>query len=84
MALQLIRRAAMHLVVPNLTEQDRIVLDSTAVSCSGLDGTGLGRAATDCTALQCSALHLIVLNLTAVDLNRPGLCWIEMYLAGRE
>ena len=77
-------RAAMHLAVPNLTEQDCIVLDSTAVSCSGLYGTGLGRAATDCTVLYCSALHLTVLDSSAVDLNGPGLCWIEMYLAGRE
>ena len=74
----------MYLVFPNLTEQDYIVLDSTAVRCSGLDGTGLGRAATDCTVLYCSALHLTVLDSSAVDLNGPGLCWIEMYLAGRE
>ena len=40
-ALHLTSRAAI-LIVPNLTEQDCVVLDSTAVSCSGLDGTGLG------------------------------------------
>ena len=51
---------------------------------TGLDGTGLGRAAKDCTVLNCSALHLTVLESSAVDLNGPGLCWIEMYLAGRE
>ena len=35
-------RAAMHVVVPNSTEQDCGVLDSAAISCSRLDGTGLG------------------------------------------
>ena len=29
----------MHLVVPNLTEQDCVVLDSTVVSCSELNET---------------------------------------------
>ena len=42
----------MHLVVPNLNEQNCVVLNSTAVSCSGLDGAGMGRGVTDCTALQ--------------------------------
>ena len=77
------------LVVPNLTEQDCVVLDSTAVSCSGLEGTGregTGRDGTglSCYGLHCSALHLTGLDSTAVDLYRPGLCWIEMNLAGRE
>ena len=35
-------RAAMHVVVPNSTEQDCGVLDWVAISCSRLDGTGLG------------------------------------------
>ena len=41
-ALQLTGRAAMHLVVPNLIEQDCVVLDSTAISCSGMDETEMG------------------------------------------
>ena len=32
----------MHVVVPNSTEQDCVVLDSVAISRSGLDRTGLG------------------------------------------
>ena len=80
-ALHLTSRAAI-LIVPNLTEQDCVVLHSTAVSCSGLDGTGLGWAVKDCTALHCTALD--GLDSTAVDLYGPGLCWVEMYLAGRE
>ena len=59
-ALHLTGRAAMHLVVPNLTEQDCVVLDSTAVSCSGLDGTR-----PRCYGLHCSALHLTGLDSTA-------------------
>ena len=58
----------MHLVVPNLTEQDRIVLDSTAVSCSGLDGTGRNGV-----ELLRIALLLTGLDSTAVDLYGPGL-----------
>ena len=34
--------------------------------------------------LHCSALHLTGLDSTAIDLYGPRLCWIEMYLAGRE
>ena len=41
-ALHLIGRAAMHLVVPSSTEQDCVVVDSAAISCSGLDRMGLG------------------------------------------
>ena len=41
-ALQLTGRAAMHLVVPNLIEQDCVVLDSMVVSCSGLNETEMG------------------------------------------
>ena len=44
-----------------------------------MDGTGLS-----CYGLHCSALHLTGLDSTAIDLYGPGLCWIEMYLAGRE
>ena len=61
-------RAAMHLAVPNLTEQDCIVLDSTAVSCSGLNGTGQDGTGLSCYGLHCSALHLTGLDSTAVDL----------------
>ena len=75
-ALHLTGRAAMHLVVPNLTEPDCVVRDSTAVSCSGQDGTGQS-----CYGLHCSAVHLTGLDLTYMG---PGLCWIEMYLAGRK
>ena len=50
----------MHLVVPNLIEQDCVVLDSTAVSCSGLDGTR-----PRCYGLHCSALHLTGLDSNA-------------------
>ena len=74
----------MHLAVPNLTEQDCVVLDSTAVSCSGLEGTGRDGTGLSCYGLYCSALHLTGLDSTAVDLYRPGLCWIEMNSAGRE
>ena len=72
------------LVVPNLTEQDCVVLDSTAVSCSGLNGTGQDETGLSCYGLHCSALHFTGLDSTAVDLYGPGLCWIEMNLAGRE
>ena len=41
-ALQLTGRAAMHLVVPNLIEQDCVVLDLMVVSCSGLNETEMG------------------------------------------
>ena len=74
----------MYLVVPSLTEQVCVVLDSTAGSCSGLNGTGQGGTGLSCYGLHCSALHLSGLDSTAVDLYEPGLCWIEMYLAGRE
>ena len=67
------------LVVPNLIEQDCVVLDSTAVSCSGLEGTGR-----DGAELLRIALLFTALDSTAVDLYRPGLCSIEMNLAGRE
>ena len=63
----------MHLVVPNLTEQDCVVLDSTAVSCSRLDEIEMSRGVTDCTALHCTALHFRVLDSTAVDLYGLGL-----------
>ena len=53
----------MHLVVPNLTEQGCVVLDSTVVSGIGRDGTGQS-----CYGLHCSALHLTGLDSTAVDL----------------
>ena len=80
----------MHLVVPSLTEQDCVVLDSTAVSCSGLNGTGQDRTGLSCyrlynlLQLSCYRLYLTGLDSTAVDLYEPGPCWIEMYLAGRE
>ena len=74
----------MHLVVPSLAEQDWVVLDSTAVGCSGLNGTGQDGTGLSCYGLHCSALHLTGLDSTAVDLYGPGLCWIEMHLAGRE
>ena len=74
----------MHLVVPSLTEQDCVVLDSTAVSCSGLNGTGRDRTGLDGTGLSCYRLYLTGLDSTVVDLYEPGLCWIEMYLAERE
>ena len=68
----------MHLVVPNLTEQDCVMLDSMAVSCSRLDETEMSRGVTDCTALHCTALHCTalhfsVLDSTAVDLYGLGL-----------
>ena len=83
-ALHLIGRAAMHLVVPSLTEQDCVVLDSGAISCSGLNVSGQDETGLSCYGLHCSALHLTGLDSTAIDLYGPGLCWIEMYLAGRE
>ena len=60
------------------------MLDSTAVSCSGLDGTGRDWAELLRIALLCTALDWTRLDSTAVDLYEPGLRWIEMYLAGRE
>ena len=76
----------MHSVVPNLTEYVCVVLDSTAVvlEWTGRDWTKLLRIALLCTALHCSALYLTGLDSTVVDLYGPGLCWTEMYLAGRE
>ena len=76
-ALHLTGRAAMHLVVPSLTEQDCVVLDSTAVSCSGLNGTGQDETGLSCYGLHCSALHFTGLDSTAIDLYGPGLCWIK-------
>ena len=55
----------MHLVVPSSTKQDYVVLDSTAVSCSGLNGTGQ-----DKTELSCYTLYnllQIVLDWTRLD-----------------
>ena len=52
----------MHLVVPSLTEQDCVVLDSTAVSCSGLDGTGRNGVELLRIALLCTALDWIRLD----------------------
>ena len=63
----------MHLVVPNLTEQDCVVLDSTAVSCSPLDETEMSRDVTDCTAVQCASLYQTRLLLTRMDLGHPRL-----------
>ena len=74
----------MHLVVPNLTEQDCVVPDSTATSCSGLDGTGRDGTGLSCYGLHCSALHLTGIDSTAVDLYGPRPCWIEMYLDDRK
>ena len=78
-ALHLTGRAAMHVVVPNSTEQDCGVLDSVAFSCSRLDGTGLGWALTDCTALHCTRLDYTWLLLTYMDLAYAGLkcTWLE-------
>ena len=59
---------ATHYVVPNLTKQDSIALDSTAFGCSGLDGTGRVWAELTSYGLHCSALHLTGLESTAVDL----------------
>ena len=63
----------MHLVVPNLTEQDCVVLDSTAVSSSGLDETEMDWGVTDCTALYCTWLDWTRLLLTYMDLGYPRL-----------
>ena len=49
----------MHLAVPNLSEQDCVVLDSTAVSCYQLDETEMAevlRIALLCTALDWTRL----------------------------
>ena len=56
MTIHLTGRAAIHLVVPNLTEQDCIVLNSTEVSCSRLDETEMSRGVTGCTGLHCTSL----------------------------
>ena len=72
-ALHFTGRPVMHVFVPNSTEQDCGVLDSMAISCSGLDGTGLGWALTDCTALHCTWLEYSRLLLTYMDLAYAGL-----------
>ena len=71
-ALHLTGRAAMHLAVPNLTEQDCVVLDSTAVSCSQLDETEMAevlRIALLCTALDWTRLDYPRLKCTYVEGN---------------
>ena len=52
----------MHVFVPNSTEQDCVVLDSVAISCSGQDWTGrdwaeLSRIALLNTALDWTRLY---------------------------
>ena len=77
----------MHSVVPNLTEQDCVVLDSTAVSCSGLDGTGLGwavRIALLCTALYWTRLDFCWPIWTWAMLDINVLSWKGMYGIGWE
>ena len=77
-ALHLTGRAAMHLVVPSLTEQDCVVLDSAAISCSGLDGTGLAellRIALLCTALDWTRLDCYWLIWTWATLDWNVLSW---------
>ena len=70
----------MHLVVPSLTEKDCVVLDSAAISCSGLNGTGQDETGLSCYGLHCSALHLTRLDSTAIDcsyvlaLDSPRCC----------
>ena len=81
-ALHLTGRAAMHLVVPSLTEQDCVVVDSTAVSCPWLNGTGR-----DGTGLSCYGLHFSALHWTSFDCNWLIWTWAmldQMYLAGRK
>ena len=73
-ALHLSGRARMHVVVPRSTEQDCVVLDSVAISCSGLDGTGLGwavRIALLCTALDWTRLdcHWLIWTWATLDWN---------------
>ena len=80
-ALHLTGRAAMHLVVPSLTEQDCVVLDSAAISCSGLDGTGLAellRIALLCTALDWTRLDCYWLIWTWATLDLNILSWEGM------
>ena len=62
----------MHLAVPNLSEQDCVVLDSTAVSCSQLDETEMAevlRIALLCTALDWTRLDYPRLKCTYVEGN---------------
>ena len=71
----------MHVVVPNSTEQDCVVLDSVAISCSGLDGTGLGwavRIALLCTALDWTRLECYWLIWTWATLDWNVLSWKGM------
>ena len=80
-ALHLTGRARMHVVVPNSTEQDCVVLDSVAISCSGLDGTGLGwavRIALLCTALDWTRLECYWLIWTWATLDWNVLSWKGM------
>ena len=86
-ALHLTGRAAMHLVVPSLTEQDCVVLDSAAISCSGLDGTGLAellRIALLCTALDWTRLDCYWLIWTWATLDLNILSWEGMNGIRRE
>ena len=72
----------MHLVVPSLTEQDCVVVDSTAVSCPWLNGTGRDWAELLQITLLCTALHW-----TSFDCNWLIWTWAmldQMYLVGRE
>ena len=78
-ALHLTGRARMHVVVPNSTEQDCVVLDSVAISCSGQDWTGrdwaeLSRIALLNTALDWTRLYCywLIWTWATMDLNVLG------------
>ena len=77
--LHLTGRAGMHVVVPNSTEQDCVVLDSVAISCSGQDWTGrdwaeLSRIALLNTALDWTRLYCywLIWTWATMDLNVLG------------
>ena len=82
-ALHLTGRAGMHVIVANSTEQDCVVLDWVAISCSGRDWTGrdwaeLSRIALLNTALDWTRLYCYWLIWTWATLDLNVLGWEGM------
>ena len=81
-ALHLTGRAAMQLVVLNLTEQDCVVLDSK--DWSGRDGTELLRIALLCTAMDCTRIDCCWVICIWALLDWNVLSWNGINGIGRE